>query len=348
MVHKNEIGQGAPSPEAGAAREVEASELHRSPGSRTKTGWSRLRSWLHVVVPLCVIALVVRELSAVDWQRAYIEIGRASPLPIAWAGLLTVVCVASMGFYDVLAMKEGSAYSTLDRWLLGAAICSWTNFLAIGPLAGPALRLHFYRRAGMSFARVISGLAGIYAGMFAGIAAWIVAVFVPLPEGALGSVLRASLAVLLAPILCVAAGAVIRRFGRNLSAERWTKYAALGAVGGVEWALVAAVYTLVGRSVGVGAPIASVARSFFIGHVAGAASLLPGGLGSADTVWLKLNVEQGSPSSIAAAQVLLFRCVYFLGPWSLSIVATAIYLGIRALRRGGAGPSGSETTRVAR
>jgi phosphatidylglycerol lysyltransferase len=333
MVHKNEIGRHAPAPGFEGEDESLRAKPSESPVSRSSRGWKRIERWLRILVPPIVIVLVARELSAVDWSRASDEIGRAHREPVLWAAGITIACVSIMGLYDVFAMSRGSTFSASDRWRLGTVICSWTNFLAIGPLAGPALRLHFYRRAGMTLSGVVSGLAGIYAGMFSGIAAWITAVFVPLPEGLVGALMRAALALVLAPSLCIAVGTVVRSFRRDSPRESWLTYLAVGGVGALEWGLVATVYVLVGRAVGIEAPLVSVARTFFVGHVAGAASLLPGGLGSADTVWLEMNEKEGNPASIAAAQVLLFRCVYFLWPWGLSILASAAYFGGRALRR---------------
>jgi uncharacterized membrane protein YbhN (UPF0104 family) len=284
-------------------------------------------------VPACVLVLVWRELSVVDWHRAAIEISHARPWPIAWAALATLLCVSIMGLYDVLSMPRGSTLSGRERWRLGTAICSWTNFLAVGPLAGPGLRLYFYRRAGMDVPGVLRGLAGIYSGMFTGIAAWFGAVFVPLSEKADETPLRVAIAFVLGPVLCVGAGALISRVRRSLAAEDLKTYVALGLVGTTEWGLVVGVYFLVGRAVGNPSHFLPTARAFFVGHAAGAASLLPGGLGSADTVWLKLCLAQGTPSATAAAQVLLFRCVYFLWPWGLSIVALGSLLVRRSARR---------------
>lgn len=296
---------------------------------RPNVGWSRWRILMRVLVPLCALTLVWRELSSVDWHQAALEIRRAHAVTIAGAGILTLVCVSVMGLYDVLALGQGSRYTAFERWRLGSAISSWTNFLAVGPLAGPALRLYFYRRAGMSVSGVLRGLAGIYSGMFAGMVAWIGALFAPLP--ARGDVLavRVFIALSVGPFACLAIGALTTRVRRNLSAESTWTYVGLGLVSAVVWGLVVSVFVLVGRAIGIDTDFVTLARTYFVGHVAGTASLVPGGLGSADTVWLKMNVAQGTATATAAAQVLLYRCVYFLWPWGLSLVA----LGVVWLRR---------------
>jgi phosphatidylglycerol lysyltransferase len=312
MVHKNQ-------PDADAARAVRAEpsagELDALPIPRR---WRRLRTIAHIVIPLCVLALVIDELARVDWRKAFAELGLALPVPIACAAAITMACVTSMGLYDVFAYDVGTALDVRKRWRLGAAICAWTNFLAVGPLAGPALRLHFYRRAGLDVGGVLRGLAGVYAGMFSGLVAWIVAMFAPL-SGPIGeSWVRALFAALAAPIVSVAIGVALGRFRSEYARGDWRAFAYLGWVGAAEWGLVVSVFALVGRAIGIVESFEEMARTFFIGHVVGTVSLLPGGLGSADTVWLKLHVADGRSASTAAAHVLLFRLVYTILPWALS------------------------------
>jgi phosphatidylglycerol lysyltransferase len=312
MVHKNQ-------PDAERAHtnstESQSGELDELP---IPARWRRMRNIAHVVVPLAVLALVIDELARVDWRQAFAELGLAFPVPIVCASALAIVCVTSMGLYDVLAYDVGSTLGAPARWRLGAAICAWTNFLAVGPLAGPALRLHFYRRAGLDVRGVLRGLAGVYAGMFSGLVAWIVAVFAPLSGGAGATWARALSTLIVAPVVSLAIGTALGRFRSEYARGDRRTFAYLGWVGAAEWAFVVSVFTLVGRAIGVFESFEEMARTFFIGHVVGTLSLLPGGLGSADTVWLKLQVADGRSASTAAAHVVLFRLVYTILPWALS------------------------------
>jgi phosphatidylglycerol lysyltransferase len=296
---------------------------------------------------VCVLALAIRELSGVDWSAAVGALRSAHSGPILWGALATLVCVSEMGLYDVLSMRAGSSFSGFERWRLGTAICSWTNFLAVGPLAGPALRTYFYRRAGMDVPGIVRGLAGIYAGMFAGIAGWIGALFVPLPAGSAEPIVRVAIAAILCPLVCIGVGSLLRRVRRGWALEGSAPYTALGLVGFVEWSLVILVFGCVARATDVDTEFVPLARAFFVGHVAGSASLVPGGLGSADAVWLKMTSARGAPAANSAARVLLFRCVYFLWPWALSIVGLVVFFVRRSARRvqaavgSGPGSSGS-------
>ena len=57
---------------------------------------------------------------------------------------LTGLNVAVMGLYDVVAFRHTRA-RPLERWRYGAVAFAWSNFLTLGPLAGPAIRLWLYR-----------------------------------------------------------------------------------------------------------------------------------------------------------------------------------------------------------
>ena len=55
------------------------------------------------------------------------------------AAAATLLNVAVMGWYDVIAFRHTRA-TALERWRYGAVAFAWSNFLTLGPLAGPAIR----------------------------------------------------------------------------------------------------------------------------------------------------------------------------------------------------------------
>ena len=97
---------------------------------------------------LAVVALVL----ALSWQALrgiHIHDVRATMrgLDGRWlvaAAILTLANVAIMGTYDVLAFRQ-TRTGSLQRWRFGMVAFCWSNFLTLGPLAGPAIRLWLYR-----------------------------------------------------------------------------------------------------------------------------------------------------------------------------------------------------------
>src|SRR3989449_9135442 len=72
-------------------------------------------------------------------------------LSVPWllaASLLTVLNLALLGCYDLVTL-EGSPVPRSARWGLGTLAFTWSNFLTLGPIAGPAIRFWLYRPYGV-------------------------------------------------------------------------------------------------------------------------------------------------------------------------------------------------------
>jgi phosphatidylglycerol lysyltransferase len=101
---------------------------------------------------------------------------------------------------------------------------------------------------------------------------------------------------------------------------RWPLLFLLGAV---DWLLAFLAFAAVMHSAGILLPPQETGRIFFLGQGVGLASLIPGGLGSADAFWLASLHEFVER---AAAALAVYRVIYYLIPWS----AATLFL----LRRG--------------
>ena len=197
-------------------------------------------------------------------------------------------------------------------------------------------------------ADVRRGVGRLYIGMAAGLAAWGIAALVPFP--AQGVLARSLLAITLAPILSAATywlRGTVRRSDRAPTPMRTMLL--LGLVGGLDWGAVLLSFVLAGRAVGVVEPTVELMAVFFIGHVVGLVSMVPGGLGTADATWLLQLARAGVPTSTAAAFVMLFRLTFYIVPWLLSLVVIGAAIVFhqagfngRAARRGRVAPGGSD------
>src|SRR5881296_1511378 len=68
-------------------------------------------------------------------------------LSVPWllvACALTALNLALLGCYDLVTL-EGSPVPRAARWGLGTLAFAWSNFLTLGPIAGPAIRFWLYR-----------------------------------------------------------------------------------------------------------------------------------------------------------------------------------------------------------
>jgi phosphatidylglycerol lysyltransferase len=284
-----------------------------------------LKASLRVGLLGAVLWFVSRELTGVDLRETretLLEVD-SDWLLLGFAGAL--VAVAAMGLYDVASFPSTPQLSRPRRWSLGMLIFAWTNFLTLGPIGGPALRLYLYRKRGLEAGQVVRGLARSYAGMVGGLLAWLLASAAPLGMGWSGLIPRIVLAVLLAPLLSVLAGRIVQRFKPvGPFMPRTRIYMALGLIGALDWTAGLAVFVITGRALGIDLPLTDQVQIMFAGLTVGFISMMPGGLGPADAVWLKLLSDAGVPASAAAAHIVLFRLTLYIAPWLCSLVGLYI------------------------
>jgi len=249
----------------------------------------------------------------------------------------TVLNLAVFGLYDVIALGPLSRPPTAAaRWSVGVVSFAWSNFLTIGPLAGPALRLWLYAPMGVEGRRARSALTSILTAFSLLLLGWCGASALPLPAALDTLAVRIALGVP-AAALAAAALAGLRRlpFAPPALRNREGSATALAAVAGVDWLIAFAVFHLaLAGTLGDVDPRRSL-PAFFLGQLVGLVSFIPGGLGSADAFWLIALGGEGAAHVRVLAALILYRAVYYVLPWAF---ATLLLAGrfVRAGRRTGA------------
>jgi len=284
--------------------------------------WRVARASVPIVVPVIVVWAVWRSIGGIDFRETRRILENAQGAWLGWSVLAAFCAVVSMGAYDAFAFPDKPGLSRGARWRIGSVVFAWTNFLTLGPFGGPALRLFLYRRSGMSTEDVLRGVALILVSSACALVGWVTASSLPLGDTRLDVVARIVLAALLSPALAEVAG----RLAGLIMPRRWTApprwvMARLGCVSVVEWGFSAVTFALAGRAVGVMAPLAESARAMLLGQAVGLISMTPGGLGSADAVWVSLLSHAGVSEEVAAAQAVAFRLTFYLAPWAGSLLA---------------------------
>ena len=300
--------------------------------------WPTLRRVLAVAVPLVVLAVVWGTLRQVDYAQLRADVANADRVLLLAALGVSFLAVASMGLYDVVAFPPTPTLGWRKRWLLGSAIFGWSNLITLGPV-GPAIRVFLYRREGVTPARLSAGFVAYYAGIAAGMAAWFAAAWLVRPAGPGRGWLAAPLALTLSVAFTVVAGTLVRRLGRGRvwarsPALRASRLPRLGAVAFLDWGLTVLALQLAAQSVGLSIDLARAARVLLSGHAVGFLSLVPGGLGSADAVWLRMLSTGAAAASDAPATIVVFRAVFYLAPWA---AAMAVFYVLFSRAGGAAG-----------
>lgn len=291
-----------------------------------RIAWLRIAHWARLVLPFVVIPLAIwliwHELHALNMHELRAQMGRADATLLVLAACSAVAAVIAMGLYDAIALK-GLTFTR--RWRIGAVCFAWTNFLTLGPIGGPAVRFFLYRQSGVPAESVAVQIARMYVGIWSSMGGVLVAILLPMPPGWAWLLVRLLIAIVLAPAGVMLVGMLVARWKREWVGSR-RESIGLGLVAVLEWCFAAGAFVLAARSMGIGLPSSELVRTMILGHVAGMVSMVPGGLGTADAAWLKLETMLGLATSDAAAHVLLFRGLFYLVPWSVSLVAMYVYL----------------------
>jgi phosphatidylglycerol lysyltransferase len=256
---------------------------------------------------------------------------RAISVPwVAAAGAITVLNIGVMGLYDVVAFAHTRTRAT-ERWRFGAVSFAWSNFLTLGPFAGPAIRFWLYRPSVEHGSDLESGVLAIVIAFASGLVGWTAAASVAAAEGA------AHAAGVALAALVVSYGAV---FVARLAAVRFERFdeidprprAALGPalIGWLDWFLASLVFAACLRATGTPVPVVAAMRSFFFGQAIGLASLVPGGFGSSDAFWIaQLPLGPGT----AAAALVAYRLIYYVVPWAAASLVLLSWATRRLSRR---------------
>ncbi len=237
-------------------------------------------------------------------------------MDLSWLLLTVLITIANlgvMGLYDVICLG-GLHVRKRERWWIGILAFAWSNFLTLGPVAGPAVRFWLYRPFGVSFNTLRQAILSITVGFGSGLLIWILTVLIPLPgESWIPFAIRLVLPVLIAWVLGLAA----RRFQHWRWFPVWVqelnvRWSALFMLGILDWFLAFLVFEGSLHAAGVALSVDRLGRLYFLGQGVGVLSLIPGGLGSADVFWL---AGLDSFMEKAAAGLLVYRLVYYVIPW---------------------------------
>jgi len=244
------------------------------------------------------------------------------------AGGLTALNVGVMGLYDIIAFRHTRSPAR-QRWRYGAVAFAWSNFLTLGPIAGPAVRFWLYAPAIDRAADLQGGVVAIATAFTAGLAGWCVAVLLAHRSFA-GLPATAAMALGVTAAVVFLTRAVLIKLDRvGGPGFRATRPIEMALVGWLDWLLAMAAFLCVVRAGAPAVPAGSL-LTFFGGQVVGLVSLMPGGFGSADAYWIA-RLPVPAPASVAI--VGAFRLVYYIVPWAVASLVLLSWATRRAQRR---------------
>jgi phosphatidylglycerol lysyltransferase len=303
--------------------------------SPVKTGMLWIVGHASRFLPVVVIVIV----GALTWHavrqvhpRDVAGVLRAMQAPwLIAAALLTILNIGVMGLYDVIAFRHTRARPR-ERWQYGAVAFAWSNFLTLGPFAGPAIRFWLYKRSVEHRSDLETGVLSITIAFASGLGGWTIAALVaPASGGILQAAFIAAVAAAVVYVLVFAARVIAFRIERFDDIDPSPR-AALGpaVVGWLDWFLASLAFIACLRSTGATISAVASTRSFFFGQAIGLASLIPGGVGSSDAFWI---AHLPLAAGITAGALVAYRLVYYIVPWAAASLVLLSWATRRASRR---------------
>ena len=304
-------------------------------GGRIKTIGLWLIGHVSRFLPVVVVSLVL----AATWQalrqvHPHDVVAALRVMDAAWltaAGVITVLNIGVMGLYDVIAFDH-TRTTAAERWRYGAVAFAWSNFLTLGPFAGPAIRFWLYRPAVEHGADLENGVLSIAIAFASGLIGWTLASFLVPPNGTISHpLLLAALAAVLV-YACVYLGRLVAVRVERFDDIDPSPRAALGpaVIGWLDWLLASLAFLACLRATGATLSRVESVRSFFFGQTIGLISLIPGGFGSSDAFWI---AHLPLAAGVAAAALVAYRLVYYIVPWAAASLVLLSWATRRASKR---------------
>lgn len=333
--HPPELDGPASEPTEPADGIAPDSESPTGLGTALKTGVLWLVGHSPHLLPAIVIILVVaftwgalREIHPRQVRDAFHKL---DSWWLAVAALATLLNIGVMGLYDVIAFSHTRSRWT-ERWRYGAVSFAWSNFLTLGPLAGPAIRFWLYRPAVDKPSDLEGGVVSIATAFTAGLAGWTLAsLAVPQAGNPFWNGVLVAVAFVFVLIAVHIARAIVDRIERFATPSGGAISALqLTLVGWLDWLLASLAYMACIRSTGAEQPVIESIRSFFLGQAIGLVSFVPGGFGSSDAFWI---AHLPASSSVATAALLAYRLIYYIVPWAMASLLLLSWATHRATKR---------------
>ncbi|HEX5377509.1 MAG TPA: lysylphosphatidylglycerol synthase domain-containing protein [Phenylobacterium sp.] len=299
-----------------------------------------VRALLSAAVFAAAAWLIWRQLSAMSWAGFVDALASTTPWAVGLSIALTLASYACLSATEWLAIRAvGHALSYRDAAMVAVPAYALTNSAGFSPATGMAFRIQLYGRKGISssHAAAVALVAGAAVTLSGLIGAGLVLVVDPqsaasaLHVGDWGAV---ALGVLLVAPSALWFLAFTRRaplwIGGGRPSRLSPRLRALGLAAGLgDWLFsAAALFVLLPD------PATAIFPGFLVAYVAGsllsAAAGVPGGLGVFEAIVLALTAVMTQAHQTAAA-LLLYRCVYSLGPLG---IWGAVTLGRRWVRPG--------------
>jgi uncharacterized membrane protein YbhN (UPF0104 family) len=305
-------------------------------------GIRRIISWLPLLILVLAIWSLGREFSNLRWSELVEELKRPNRLQIIQAVLLVVLNYMVYIAYDIISLRQLRQFVPLSLVAV-AATRSWSlsNLVGYSMVSGLPIRQREYCSRGIGL-KTVSGV------ILQNIEAWylgfifligivfftqdVAMVFEPLRGVSLKTVGLALLILILAYLIACASFS-----GRTLQLRSFTLYlpdltgGVLKIFTGMLDILLTALTLVVLLPSDINLPFFLKLACYVISHAMGILSMVPGGLGVTEGVFLKILSSYSTQVSLLAS-FLVFRFIRYIIPAGLTVILELRFLTATVLR----------------
>ena len=287
-----------------------------------------------VIIPVLALWLVWEQIHTIQFQQIAEVLTIAKWQPLLLGGATMFAAIFVMGFYDVWAFQiDGEQkLSFTKRWLIGAMTFGWSNLIGFGP----AIRAWLYARYNYTLAELGRGLLLHYSISFLGLVAWAVGIII-IGGGLIGYfVTPLVLSIVFSAGYKFIAPKLPFTDKVSLADVPLSVYVKLAVITYLDWGLTLMAFVLVVSAFGFSElGFSASIHTAIYGWVVGIASMVPGGIGTADAIWLhQFDTLLNNPEA-GAALVFALRLIIYIIPWvaaALAFYAFALVGNAKVLR----------------
>ncbi|XJZ25801.1 bifunctional lysylphosphatidylglycerol flippase/synthetase MprF [Bacillota bacterium Lsc_1132] len=238
--------------------------------------------------------------------------------------LITLIAVFPMFFYDIILVKILDFRVPKKELLEYSFIAnSFSNLIGFGGLIGAMLRTYFYHKYDQDKRRLLGGIASVSLFYLTGISlvSWFVTIFhrrFPLFSE------EKWLYFAVVGISLYLPAFILIHWMKNKKEEHNLITFSIGKklvfVSLLEWAAIFSVIMILSKLLGISIKVQSLFPVFIIASCAGIISMIPGGLGSFDLVFIWGMQGLHAPAEKVLVLLLFYRIGYFVLPFLISMV----------------------------
>lgn len=293
-----------------------------------KINRSKIFQWIKVILPILLMLFAVHELSKIVREANGAQIARQlGSIDVRTLVLIAIVplfLAFPMFFYDFFIMKKLKLKMPIKRLMKESLIInSFSNLIGFGGLVGVLLRTHYFKKPSMdntTFFKMIASVTLFYLAGISLFADLLLIFFRDIRIFTEHSFLLyvAAFIGLYTPFLIIRA--IVQLLRNKMTKRQLLGDIALIGVSICEWLGAFTMLVILTKLLHIDVPLIDLWPMFVIASAAGIVSMIPGGLGSFDLVFIWGATSLDIPSESVLVLLLFYRVGYYAIPFLAGVI----------------------------